>query len=198
MEKRAETAYPVHDLIARRWSPRALDPKPVPEALLRSLLEAARWAPSAFNEQPWSFLVARREDAEGFAKMLDCLVEGNQTWARNAGVLMLTVVRSTFTRNDKPNRHAFHDLGLAAANLSLQAVEQGLVVHQMAGILPDRAREVYGVPGGFEVATGIAVGYPGAAEALPEQLRAAETAPRERKPQSEFVFDGAWGQSATW
>lgn len=198
MEKPATTEYSVHELIARRWSPRALAPKPVPAEALRSLLEAARWAPSAFNEQPWSFLVARREDADEFETMLGCLVEGNQAWARNAGALILTVARTTFSRNDKPNRHAHHDLGLAAANLTVQATALGLAVHQMAGILPDRAREVYGIPDGFDVVTGIAVGYPGATDDLPEKLRGAEQAPRQRKPQSEFVFRGAWDRPAGW
>jgi len=198
MDRTAATDYPVHDLISRRWSPRAIEPRPVPAETLRSLLEAARWAPSSYNEQPWSFLVARREDEAEFQAMLGCLVDVNQAWARDAGALILTVARSAFSHNDKPNRHAFHDIGLAAGNLSLQATASGLVVHQMGGIRPDKAREVYEIPEGFEVVTAIAVGYPGQAERLPEQFREAESAPRRRKPQGEIVFRGTWGREADW
>jgi nitroreductase len=198
MDKKAKTDHPVHELIARRWSPRALEPRPVPADVLRSLLEAARWAASAFNEQPWRFIVARRDDTEEFETMLGCLVEGNQTWARNAGALILTAARSTYTHNDKPNRHAWHDLGQAAANLCLQAIEMGLFAHQMAGILPDKVRETYGVPEGFEVVTGIAVGYAGNPDELPDKLREAELAPRSRKAHDEFVFRGGWERSADW
>jgi nitroreductase len=198
MDKPAATDYPVHELISRRWSPRAIEPRAVPVEALRSLLEAARWAPSSYNEQPWSFIVARREDEAEFQAMLGCLVDVNQAWARDAGALILTVARSAFSHNDKPNRHAFHDIGLAAANLSLQATALGLVVHQMGGIRPDKAREVYEIPDGFEVVTGIAIGYPGKVEQLPEQFREAETAPRQRKPQDEIVFRGTWGRGADW
>jgi len=198
MDKPAATDYPVHELISRRWSPRAMEPRPVPAEALRSLLEAARWAPSSYNEQPWSFLVARREDEAEFQAMLGCLVDVNQAWARNAGALILTVARGAFSHNGKPNRHAFHDIGLAAGNLSLQATALGLVVHQMGGIRPDKAREVYEIPDGFEVVTGIAVGHPGQAGQLPEQFREAESAPRRRKPQAEIVFRGTWGREADW
>lgn len=198
MNRTAVTDYPVHELISRRWSPRAIEPRTVPAEALRSLLEAARWAPSSYNEQPWSFIVARREDEAEFQAMLGCLVDVNQAWARDAGALILTVARSGFSHNDKPNRHAFHDIGLAAGNLSLQATALGLVVHQMGGIRPDKAREVYEIPDGFEVVTGIAIGYPGKAEQLPEQFREAESAPRQRKPQDEIVFRGSWGRRADW
>jgi len=198
MDKPAETHYPVHDLIARRWSPRALDPRPVPAAQIRSLLEAARWAASSFNEQPWSFLVARREDTAEFEKMLACLVAANQAWAKNAGVLMLTVAKRTFTRNDRPNRVAEHDIGLAAANVTFQATALGLRVHQMAGIDRDKIRETYGIPEGYDPVTAIAIGFSGSLEQLPEAYRVEEQAPRERRAQSEFVFEGAWGRSAGW
>ena len=198
MMKNTPTDHPVHELIAGRWSPRALAPETVPAESLRSMLEAARWAASAFNEQPWSFIVARREDKKEFDTALGCLVEGNQGWAGNAGALILTVARGAFSRNDKPNRHAWHDVGQAAANLSLQATALGFVVHQMAGILPDRAREIYGIPEEYELVTAIAVGKAGDPGDLPEKLRAMEEAPRQRKPQSEFVFGGSWGTGAGW
>ena len=198
MNNPAATDYPVHELIAKRWSPRAMKPVAVPAEALRSLLEAARWAPSSYNEQPWSFIVARREDEAEFQALLGCLVDVNQAWARNAGALILTVAQNAFSHNEKPNRHAFHDIGLAAGNLSLQATALGLVVHQMGGVRPEKAREVYEIPNRYEVVTGIAVGYPGKAEQLPEQFREAESAPRRRKPQDEIVFRAAWGRGADW
>ena len=157
--KKAPTDHPVHELLAARWSAYGYSNRVVPDADLRSLFEAARWAPSSFNEQPWSYIVARREDTEEFERMLSCLVESNQRWAKEASVLALGAARMRFARNDKPNPHAFHDLGLATANLCVEATARGLVVHQMAGILPDRAREIYGVPEDWEAATGIAIGY---------------------------------------
>jgi nitroreductase len=198
MDRIATTDHPVNDLIARRWSPRAMEPRPIPADALRSILEAARWAASSFNEQPWRFLVARREDVADFETMLSCLVEGNRGWARDAGALILTAARAAFSRNAKPNRHAWHDLGQAAANLSLQATDLGLVAHQMAGILPDKARKIFGVPEGFEVVTGIALGHQGNPDDLPDPLRGMETAPRERLPQDEIVFRGAWERAADW
>jgi nitroreductase len=198
MDKKAETAFPVHDLIAQRWSPRALDSRPVPPEQIRSLLEAARWAASSFNEQPWSFIVARREDADQFDRMLECLMEQNRMWARGASVLMLTVAKETFSRNDRPNRVAAHDVGQAAASLSLQATDLGLRVHQMGGIDLEKIRETYGIPDGYAPLTAIAIGYPGEVETLPEEFRSAESAPRERKTQTEFVFAGAWGEPANW
>lgn len=198
MEKMADTHYPVHDLIARRWSPRAFDPRPVAADQIRSVLEAARWAASSFNEQPWTFLVARREDRAAFETMLDCLVPGNQVWARQAGVLILTVVKRTFTRNDRPNRTAEHDVGLAAATLTLQATALGLSVHQMGGIDLEAIRRVYSIPEGYAPLTGIALGHPGTLEHLPAELHASEGEPRERRAQDAFVFDGAWGRAAAW
>jgi nitroreductase len=193
MEKPAETQHPIHDLIRRRWSPRAFAARPVEPEHLLSLLEAARWAPSSFNEQPWVFLVATHDNPEEFQRMLSCLVDANVVWAQRAPVLMLSVARRSFEHNSKPNRHAFHDVGLAAANLVTQATVLGLAVHQMAGILPDKAREVFGIPEGYDAVAGIAIGYPGEPDLLPEELRKRELAPRTRKPLESFVFSGRWG-----
>jgi len=196
MEKPAETQYPIHDLLRRRWSPRAFSDRRVDPAIMRSLLEAARWAPSSYNEQPWSFIVATKDDTAEFSRLLSCLVEGNIQWAQHAPVLMVSVARLSFEDDGKPNRHAFHDVGLAVANLIVQATALGLVVHQMAGIFPDKIRELYGIPEGYEAVAGIALGYPGDPQSLPEGLRKRELAPRERKPVTEFVFTGRWGQTS--
>ncbi len=196
MENAAKTEFPIHDLIRRRWSPRALSDRTVEREKLRSLVEAARWAPSSFNEQPWAYLVATREQPEEFARLLSVLVEGNIAWAKNVPVLMLSVAKLNFARGGQPNRHAFHDVGLATANLITQATAMGLYVHQMAGFHVDKAREVFGIPEGWEPVAAIALGYPGEADSLPAPLRDRERAPRTRKPLKEFVFAGRWGQPA--
>jgi nitroreductase len=195
MEKPAVTQYPIHELLKRRWSPLAFSNRMVEPDTLRSLLEAARWAPSSYNEQPWSFLVATKQDPAEHARLLSCLVEGNIEWAQHAPVLMVSVARLSFEENGKPNGHAFHDVGQAVANLIVQATALGLVVHQMAGIHPEKIRELYRLPEGYEPVAGIALGYPGDPEALPERLRQRELAPRERKPLTEFVFTGLWGRT---
>ncbi len=191
-EKKASTDHPIHELLAQRWSPYSFADRPVPETDLRSLFEAARWAPSSYNEQPRSYIVATKDDPEQFQRLLSCLVEGNQVWAKEAPVLALAVVSLRFTHNAKDNRAAVHDLGLATGNLLLEATARGLFVHQMIGILPDKAREIYGIPDDFEVWTGLAIGYKGDSTNLPDQLRERDLAPRQRRPLREFVFGGKW------
>jgi nitroreductase len=193
LEKRAETAAPIHELLASRWSPRAFDPRPVEPEKLRSLFEAARWAASSYNEQPWHFLVATKDDPENFQRVLECFVEFNQSWAKNGPVVALSVASLKFQRNAEPNRHAFHDVGAAAANLALQATALELQIHQMAGILPEKARTIFGIPEGYEAVAGIALGYPGDPATLPDPLQQRELAPRERKRLDSFIFTGRWG-----
>lgn len=196
-EKLAPTTEPVDDSIRKRWSPRAFADREVTDDELRVLLEAARWAPSSYNEQPWRFLVARRSDPDDFRRMLECLKERNREWARNAPVLMLTAAKLVFERNGEENRHAFHDVGLAMGNLLNQATEMDIYVHQMAGILPERAREIYDVPEGYDVVAGVALGYLGEPEQLDDPDRQkAETSERTRRPLEELVFAGRWGESA--
>ncbi len=196
-EKKASTDYSIHELLAERWSPYGFEDRPVEQADLRSLFEAARWAASSYNEQPWSYLVATRENPVEFARLLSCLVEGNQAWAKAAPVLALGVVSLRFSRNNKENRAAVHDLGLAAGNLLVEATARGLCVHQMIGILPDKAREAYQIPEHSEAWTAIAIGYKGDPAKLPDALKERDLAPRQRKPLSQFVFTGKWGQSSS-
>jgi nitroreductase len=196
LKKPAPVGPRVHELIRERWSPRAFADRGVDPGDLRSLLEAAQWTASCFNEQPWAFLVAVREEGEEFARLLGCLVPGNRSWARSAAVLMLSVAKLHFAHNGKPNRHAGHDVGQAAAQLTLQATALGLSVHQMAGFDADAARETYAIPDGWEPMAAIAVGYPGDPASLPEPLRERELGPRQRHPLGELVFAGAWGQTA--
>ncbi len=189
----APTDTPILDALARRYSPRAFADTPVTAAEVRTLIEAARWASSCFNAQPWRYIVAMRGDRDGFAAMVACLMEGNRQWADKAAVLMLSVAELNFARNDKANRHALHDVGQATANLAIQAASMGLQIHQMAGFDADKARSTYAIPEGYEPVAAIAVGYPGAADSLPEGLRQKELASRERKSVDEWVFGGSFG-----
>ncbi len=195
-QKQANPAYPIQELIARRWSPYAFADRPVAEADLRSLFEAARWAASSYNEQPWRYIVATKANPAEFEQLLSCLVEGNQGWAKAVPVLALGCTSLNFMLNGKPNAAAEHDLGLASATLTLEATARGLVVHQMIGILPDRARELYRIPDGFKALTGLAIGYAADPATVPESLRARDLAPRTRRPLNEFVFGGQWGKVA--
>lgn len=170
--------------------------KAVEPAKLLSLLEAARWAPSSFNEQPWVFIVATKEQPEEYAKLLGCLVEANQAWAKAAPVLMISVAKLNFSKNNKENRCALHDVGIASAMMTLQAVELGLFTHGMGGIEVDKIREVYGIPEGYAPMAGWAIGYEGDPDLLEGGLREAELSPRTRKEQLEFVYGPVWGKSS--
>ena len=195
-ERYATPDHPILEPIAQRWSPYVFEPREVEREKLLACLEAARWAASSFNEQPWTFFVSQRSDETEFPRMLACLMEANQGWAQHAGALLLTVAAKTFSRNDKPNRVAVHDIGLAVGNLSVQATSLGLVVHQMAGIELDKARETYAIPESHDPVTAIAIGYAGDPSQADEQLAQRDQGPRARKPLSDFVFSGTWAKSA--
>jgi nitroreductase len=194
--KKASPDHPIQEVLANRWSPYGFDSRPVPQADLCSLFEAARWAASSYNEQPWSYIVATQDNPAEFARILSCLVEGNQAWAKAVPVLALGVVSRKFSRNNEDNKAAVHDLGLAAGNLLVEATARGLSVHQMIGILPDKARELYLIPEHKEAWTALAIGYKADPSALPDTLKQRDTAPRPRKPLNEFVFTGKWGQAS--
>ncbi len=196
MRKPAPSDFPVHELIRERWSPRAFSDKPVPQDILRAIFEAARWAPSSNNEQPWAYIVATRDDKDSFEKMLGVLVEFNAKWARSAPVLALAVSELAFAKNNVPNRNAQYDTGAASALLSVEATARGLAVHQMAGFDPDRGRQVFGIPAGWEAIAALAIGYPGDPASLPPPLKDREMAPRTRKSIAEFVMAGHWGHTA--
>jgi nitroreductase len=194
--KHASPAHPILPVFAERWSPYAYDPRPVEREKLLACLEAARWAPSSYNEQPWTYILAERTDAAAFAQALDCLVEGNQAWAKNAGVLILTVVSRMFTKNGKPNAACEHDIGLAAGNFVLQATALGLQGHQMIGIVHAKVRAAYKVPDGHDPLTAIAIGYPAVVAAgTTDPLEQRDLARRGRKTIDEFVVS-TWGRAA--
>ena len=192
--KRAVTDHPILQILAERWSPYGFEDRAVAEVDLRSLFEAARWAASSYNEQPWNYLVAGRENATEFGRLLSCLAEANQTWAKSAPVLVLSVVNLRFTKNNQDNRAAVHDLGLAAGNLVVEATARGLSVHQMIGILPEKAREIYQIPEHYEAWTAMAIGYKADPASLPDALKERDLATRQRKPLNKFVFTGQWGK----
>jgi nitroreductase len=196
-EKPAQTDFPINELMRRRWSPRAFeDGRTVEREKLLTLLEAARWAPSCFNDQPRNFLVFDGSDSEALERARGCLTPGN-AWALKAPVLVLSVARDTFEQNGKPNRWAQHDVGLATENLLLEAIELGLSAHPMAGYDAERARSEFRIPEGHTPIAMIAIGYPysGNLDELGEKLRGKELALRERKPMSEIAFAGFWGRS---
>ncbi len=180
----------VEPVILHRWSPRAFSDRAISGEELKTLFEAARWAASSFNEQPWRFIVGRKGD-ETYQKIFDSLVEFNQGWAISAPVLMLSVGSRTFAHNGSPNHHALHDTGAATAYLALQATAQGMHTHSMGGFDREKVRAALAIPDAYEIGAVTAIGYLGDVNALPDPIRALETAPRKRKPLPEFTFS-AW------
>jgi nitroreductase len=193
--KKALTDHQIHDLIRERWSPRAFDAaRNVERPDLLRLFEAARWAPSSDNEQPWRFLVGdRSRSPEMHQALLSSLTAKNQAWASQAPVLALVAVRLTLERNETVNPLAWYDAGHAVALLTLQATSMGIAVRQMAGFDGERARVGCKIPAPFQPAVVMAIGYAGDPEALVhEKHREAEKSPRLRRSIGEFVFEGAW------
>jgi len=183
-----EATAGIHELLARRWSPKEFSARPVEPEKLAQLFEAARWAPSSYNAQPWAFIVATREDAEGYTRLLSTLVEPNRQWARQAPVLILAVAKLDFNHVARPNRHTLYDLGQAVANFTVQATALDLHIHQMGGFDPGAARELFAIPKGYEPVSVLALGY--------QDEPPADLAARTRKPLTDFVFSGSWGRAA--
>jgi nitroreductase len=197
MKNPAITQAPIHDLIANRWSGRAYDPaQPVTRQQVITLLEAARWAPSCYGDQPWRFVVWNKgEDAASWQAAFDTLAPGNQAWVKDAPLLLLVCADSLFNHNGKPNRWAQYDSGAAAENLCLQAEALGLMAHQMGGFDPDKARVVASVPQQYTLMAMMAVGHPADPATFSEEVRERETAPRQRRELGELFFGGVWGRS---
>lgn len=195
--KIAQTQTDVHDLIAKRWSCRAFDAsKPVSREQIVAMLEAARWAPSCFGDEPWRFIVwDKNSDAAAWRKAFDCLVEWNQNWVKNAPVLVLATANSLFRKNGNPNRWGQYDTGAAAENLCLQAVASGLMAHQMGGFDEEKTRRTFNIPKEFALMAMIAVGYQGEPEVLNDndELKQLELAERARTPLGVHFFEGDWG-----
>ena len=197
VNKLAITSTPIHELIAARWSPRAFNQaKSVPYDLIRALLEAARWAPSCFGDEPWRYLLwDKSRDASAWGKAFNCLAEANQMWVKHAPVLLCACADSVFRHNGQPNRWAQYDTGAASENLVLQAHALGLIAHQMGGFDVEKIRLAFNIPQQFMPMAMIAVGYQAKESVLedPAQL-AKEIAPRSRQPLETRFFEGEWGQ----
>ncbi|MEX2600519.1 MAG: nitroreductase family protein [Balneolaceae bacterium] len=191
-KKKATTDYDVHSIIQKRWSPRSFSDREVKPELIRKLFDAARWAPSSFNEQPWRFIYARKEEPEQYDKLYRVMGKFNQDWAGDAPVLILAIAKETFSKNDKPNRVATYDLGAAMAYFTFEATRHDLYVHQMAGIDLDKAREIFALPDGYKAITMAAVGYIGDPNDLEGNLRENEISKRTRKDIDEIAFQGEW------
>jgi len=191
-DKPAETAVPIHPLLADRWSGRAFDSRDVTRPELVALLEAARWAPSSANEQPWRFVVVRPGDASRDA-VLAGMTGANPRWAGNAPVLLVTVARATMEKTGRPNRYAWHDVGLATAQLAAEATALGLATHIMAGWSAEALRAALAIPEGFDPVAVIAIGHHGDAALLPDDLRERELAPRTRRPLDTIAFRDRFG-----
>lgn len=192
--KHAPLVEGVLPLFHTRWSPRSYSDREVSQADLERVFEAARWAASSYNEQPWRFLVGKRNSVT-YKRIFDSLMPFNQLWATTAPVLILGVAKPRFSHNNTPNRVALYDLGAAAAYLTLQAAAIGLATHQMAGFDQDAARKAFGIPADYLFGAVIALGYQGEPSALAnEQIVAQETAPRQRKPLHEIMLS-SWGSN---
>ncbi|MBX2947533.1 MAG: nitroreductase family protein [Cyclobacteriaceae bacterium] len=190
MQTTSTIESPVLDIIESRRSLRAYSVRPVEEEKIKSLFEAARWAPSSMNEQPWTYLYATKEQPELWSKVFETLSEGNKIWAVDAPLLIASFVRTKHIRNGVPNNAARYDLGGANAFLSLQATALGLNVHQMGGFDKAKLVENLNVPlEEYEPVVVMAIGYPGDAEKLPENLKQRETSPRVRYTQESFVMN---------
>lgn len=194
--KQASTSYDIHPLLSSRWSPRAFSDKLIEAETIGSLFEAARWAASGNNGQPWSFIIASRQNPEEFERLAACINPFNLDWAKNAALLGISVAQ--VIRDDgKPSRLALFDLGLAMQNLSIEATSRDLYIHMMGGFSAEKARESYAIPETHEPGCAFAIGYLGDPNSLDERVREREFAPRTRKALSEFVYSGAWGETSS-
>ena len=197
LEKPALVATPIHELLATRWSPRAFDvSRSVSRSQILALIEAARWAPSCFGEEPWRFLVLdKTQDQASWQKALACLAEANQAWAKNASVLVLAAAEPKFSQSGKDDRWYQYDTGAAALSLCLQAIALGLEAHQMGGFDAEQLRKVFDIPQTIALMAVIAVGYQAEPDVLEESTRQRELAPRTRRDLATRFYEGAWGRA---
>jgi len=194
LKKLADTKYPIEEALRRRCSTLAFGDRPVEVTKLQQLFEAARWAPSSFNEQPWSFVLTMKHDGqEDYERLLGCLMANNREWARRAPVLVLSIAKHHHETGGKVNPYSFHDVGLATENLTVQATALDLFVHLIAGFDAARARELFMIPETHQPVCVIAIGYFGNLEILTPEQQRRELSPRHRRPFKEFVYAGRWG-----
>ncbi|MBD3330489.1 nitroreductase [Candidatus Peregrinibacteria bacterium] len=192
-DKVTPLSYPINDLLAKRWSPMAFSDKAIEKEKISSLFEAAKWAPSSFNGQPWKIIYAEKENKEEYDRLASLLVEGND-WAKDAYLLLLICASKNFEYKNKPNKHHQYDTGAAIENLFLQAVSMDLVGHEMAGFDSEKAYKLLNIPEEVSVLAMMAIGYPGTPSDLSRDLQERQNAERERKPIEKFAFKGKWKQ----
>ena len=197
IEKNAITQTPINELLASRWSGRSYDSaRDIDDKKIIALLEAARWAPSCYGDQPWRFIVCKRAtNHQAWGDAFSCLAEGNQSWAKDAPLLILATAGSVMTRNGNPNRWGQYDTGAASMSLCLQATSMGMMVHQMGGFNEEKARKIFLVPEQYTPMAMMAVGYQLPLERIPDESKERELAERSRRPLAEIIFDGAWGDA---
>ncbi len=196
IDKKAETQVRINPLITSRWSGRAYDPqREIKREQLLAMLEAARWAPSCFGDEPWRYIVCHSpDDRQAWQNLLDCLSEGNQQWARQAPMLILVMADTLFSHDEKKNPWADYDTGAASISLCLQATALGLMTHQMGGFDTDRARQAFAVPQRYRPMSVIAVGYQLAKERISDDMLERELSERRRRPLDERFYAGRWGE----
>lgn len=192
LTKSAEVEAPILDVIKNRASKRAYANKAIDPEVVKTLFEAARWAPSSVNEQPWRYLYASNDQTELWLKLLDVLHESNRVWAQQAPLLILSMARKNYLRNNRPNSTAVYDLGAANAFLTLQATALGLNVHQMGGYDREKAKASLNISDEYDLGVIMAIGYPGNPHELPAHLIQREHLPRERFVQTEFARNEAF------
>jgi nitroreductase len=197
MKKPAITEQPIHSIISDRWSSRAYDPDQlVSQESFLSLMEAARWSPSCMGDQPWQFITFHKKDATSWTQALNCLSVGNQNWAMDASILILACARQSFSNNEKPNRWNQYDTGAACENICLQATSLGLVAHQMGGFDVEKSRQLFQIPGQYDLMSFIAIGYPLAVEKISAEALVKEKEARKRKPLREIFYTNQWGEQS--
>jgi nitroreductase len=195
MKKEAKTSFPINVLARNRWSPRSFLDKPVEREKLISMFEAARWSASGGNEQPWRFIIGRDRD-ESWQKIFSVLDTGNQEWVKDVPALILAIGNKISSWDGNISGYYQYDTGQAVAHLSLEAMNQGIHVHQMGGFSPEKAKELFEIPDTFHPLTVIAAGYIGDPESLPDKMKQRELQERKRKALSEFVFSGKFAVAA--
>ena len=197
MKKPAITEQPIHSILSDRWSSRAYDPDQlVSQESFLSLMEAARWSPSCMGDQPWQFITFHKKDATSWTQALNCLSVGNQNWAMDASILILACARQSFSNNEKPNRWNQYDTGAACENICLQATSLGLVAHQMGGFDVEKSRQLFQIPGQYDLMSFIAIGYPLAVEKISAEALVKEKEARKRKPLREIFYTNQWGEQS--
>ena len=187
MDKKANTQFPIHDLLASRWSPRSFDPEYIlDDQQISTRMEAARWAPSCRGEQPWKFILFNKVNATMFSQALNCLSVSNQDWAMDAGLLVLTCTNRFYRHNQQENGYAHYDCGAAAENICLQATSMRLAAHQMGGFSKEKARDLTQVPSNYDILSFIAIGKPLSLGETRDELKERESAERTRLPLDEI------------